>query len=273
MSVVHQALNKITPAQIQEGRRAIQKMKIRRNDMVELQELYRSLVFQDLPERQGRTDDLVELIGTSAGEGIYISGFLSRCLQFGLKGDVCEFGVAQGATSRLLAREIQHTNKTLWLFDSFEGLPEPTIEDELIDDIFGLGDMQSYAGTMKCQRTEVEGRLAAVGFPENRRQIREGWINQTLASKDVPSEVCFSYVDLDFYEPILDALRFLHSRTPVGGVVVVDDYGFFSSGAKTAVDEFVEDCQGQWEIIMPLAPAGKFCVLVRRHDASSGHER
>jgi hypothetical protein len=242
-------------------------LNIRRNDMVELEALYRSMVFQDLAQRPGRTDDLLELIGTSAGEGIYICGFLARCLQFGLDGDVCEFGVAQGATSRLLAREIQNTSKDLWLFDSFEGLPEPTIEDELIDDIFELGDMQSYAGTMKCQRSEVEGRLDSVGFPQNRRRIREGWINKTLATSDVPSRVCFSYVDLDFYEPIRDALQFLHTRTPVGGVIVVDDYGFFSSGAKTAADEFVAEMKGQWDLVMPLEPAGKFCVLIRRHDS------
>ncbi len=73
---------------------------------------------------------------------------LNRAL--GLDGDVCEFGVAQGATSALIANEIRGTEKDLWLFDSFEGLPKPTDHDILIDDIFNLGSIDRYQGTMAC---------------------------------------------------------------------------------------------------------------------------
>lgn len=70
-------------------------------------------------------------------------------------------------------------------------------------------------------------------------------------------------MDFDFYEPIKIALELLDQRLPIGGVAIVDDYGFFSEGAKTAVDEFVEDRKPKY--IKQPSPewAGHFCVLQR----------
>jgi len=254
-----QTLQKLTPDQQRTA--ALERLQIRRPDADELEGLYRMLVFQDLPEREGRSEDLFNLIGTTIGEGLYICGYLNRALH--LEGDICEFGIAQGATSRLLANEIRESGKNLWLFDSFEGLPEPSEKDGLIDDIFGLGSMQAYAGTMRCSPDEARTKLAAIGFPDEQIKIEAGWINETIAQGRVPEKVCFAYVDFDFYEPILDAMRYLDKAMPPGGAVVVDDYGFFSSGAASAVDEFVEASGGRWRRVMPLAPAGKFCVLLR----------
>ena len=77
---------------------------IHRQDAVELEELYRRFVFPDLPRRDGRAALLNDLIGTTVSEAIYIVQSLHQSLRNA--GDVCEFGVAQGTTSRLLAAEI-----------------------------------------------------------------------------------------------------------------------------------------------------------------------
>ena len=77
--------------------------KIHCNDAVEIEELYHKFVFPDLPRRAGRAELLNELIGTSIGEAIYMIHYLHEAVT--LPGDVCEFGVAQGATSALLAAE------------------------------------------------------------------------------------------------------------------------------------------------------------------------
>ncbi len=261
MSSMLKALQRLSPEQRRLS--AIERLTIRRGDSAEIEALYRMQVFQDMPDRVDRAEDLFNLIGTSIGEGMYICGYLNRCLH--LPGDVCEFGVAQGATSRLIAGEIRDTDKSLWLFDSFEGLPEPSEEDELIDDIFDLGNIKAYRGQMRCSPDEVRSRLAEVGFPESRQHIREGWIEERLSGSDLPERVMFAYVDFDFYSPILTALRFLDERMHPGSVVIVDDYGFFSSGAQKAVDEFVESADGRWRRVMPLAPAGKFCILLRHY--------
>lgn len=242
---------------------AMERLTLRRGDVDELEALYRMFVFNDLPERNDRSEDLFNLFGTTIGEGLYICGHLNRCLH--LPGSVCEFGIAQGATSRLLANEIRQTNKDLWLFDSFEGLPEPTEQDNLIDDIFNLGSMDAYAGTMKCSPDQVRANLAAIDFDDSRVRIKPGWIDDTFEQGDLPEQVCFAYVDFDFYDPIRITLDYLDKAVPPGGAVIVDDYGFFSSGAATAVDEFLDRTEGRWRKLMPLEPAGKFCILLRSY--------
>lgn len=233
---------------------------IHRQDAAEVEHLYRRFLFTDLPEREGRARDLSDLIGTTVSEAIYVI----KNLHDGLKvtGDICEFGVAQGATSRLLASEIMPLmDRKFWLFDSFEGLPAPTKEDILIHDIFKLGSMDKYKGTMASPETEVLGKLASINFPRERIKIKKGWVKDSIKSGDLPQKVAFAYVDFDFYDPIKDALEFLDQRMPAGGRIVVDDYGFFSEGAQLAVDQFVAAMGGRYKFDMPLSFAGHFCIL------------
>jgi O-methyltransferase len=90
---------------------------------------------------------LARLMGTPPSEAYFIVQALSKCKD--VPGDVCEFGVAQGETSALIANEIaQFSNKCLHLFDSFEGLPNPSDKDQLKDDIYSFRSIESYAGTM-----------------------------------------------------------------------------------------------------------------------------
>jgi len=228
----------------------------------ELEAVYRHFLFPELPVREGRAKLLARLEGTQIGEALYVLDSLHRSL--GVEGDVCEFGVAQGATSALLASEIASTEKRLWLFDSFEGLPRPTAKDVLIDDIFDLGSIDKYQGTMAFGQNSVIGRLRDIQFPPGRVSIVPGFIEKTIKNPGLPEKVCFAYVDFDFYEPIRIALDFLDRVIPPGGHAVVDDYGWFSAGAQEAVDEFVAAHPERWDLALPISPAGKFALLTRR---------
>ena len=233
----------------------------------EIEGCYRDLLFPEIPERANRPDLMQQLLGTSTGEAMYILGSLYRSLS--CPGDVCEFGIAQGATSALLANEIRGTDKKLWLFDSFEGLPRPTEKDKLIDDIFNLGSMEAYTGQMACDVSMVKNRLETIAFPLNRVEIVPGFIEKTIHLPRLPSSVSFAYVDFDFYEPILIALNYLDRTLSRGGHIVVDDYGWFSSGAQTAVDEFMSVHASDYEITFPIKSAGHFVVL-RRSSSGAG---
>lgn len=230
--------------------------------VAEAHDALRALLFPQLPLTPGRTDLMVHLLGTGIGEAMYVLAALHASLAE--PGDVCEFGIAQGATSALLANEIRATDKQLWLYDSFQGLPNPAPQDQLKDDIFRLGSMARYEGEMRCAQDEVENRLALIGFPRERVQLRAGWIHETLAAVAGPRPVCFAYVDFDFYAPIAHTLAYLDSHLAPGGRIVVDDYDFFSTGAKTAVDEFIQRTGNRWQMELPQGFAGKFCLLRRR---------
>ncbi len=226
----------------------------------EIEAAYQEFVFRDgSSSDETRLDLLAVLEGTAVSEALYILHALSEALP--LEGDVCEFGIAQGATSALMAHAILETTKHLWLFDSFEGLPKPTDKDQLKDDIFGLGSMAAYEGTMANPQHLVERRLHAIRFPTTRVHIVPGFIETTIEQGPLPERVCFTYVDFDFYEPIRTALRFLDEVLVTEGVVIVDDYDFFSTGAKTAVDEFMDAHKKRYTLSLPARSGGHFCIL------------
>ena len=186
-----------------------------------------------------RTPLLGRLLGTPPSQAYEIIMALGNTEH--IEGDVCEFGVAQGETSALIANEISNSSKILHLFDSFAGLPAPTDKDQLKDDIFSLGSMDAYMGEMSCPLDMVKSRLAMINFPESRYQTHQGFIEELVKTKrGFPEKVSFAFVDFDFYEPIKIALDYLDTTLSNGGIIMVDDYDFFSTGAKTATDEFIE---------------------------------
>jgi len=214
-----------------------------------------------LPANDLRKRILMRLLGTPPTEAFYILDGLNRTRD--LPGDVCEFGVAQGETSSLIANEIMAGSKKLFLYDPFEGLPKPTEKDQLKDDIFNLGNMEAYTGTMSCPEDLVLERLKTIGFNSSRTVIHKGFVEADFASLErLPEKVSFAYVDFDFYEPILIVLEALHAKLPQGAIVVVDDYDFFSTGAKTAVDEFVRR-HPEYVLEIPEKILGHFCVLTK----------
>ena len=210
---------------------------------------------------------LARLLGTPPSEAYFIVQALAKCK--GISGDVCEFGVAQGETSALIANEIQSCNKNLHLFDSFEGLPSPTDKDQLKDDIFSLGSMEAYTGTMSCPEEMVRNRLSAISFPQNRTVIHKGFIDQVLRNDSgLPQKISFAYMDFDFYEPVKAGLEFFHQKNSAGSMIVVDDYDYFSTGAKTAVDAFIEEKNSRgmiYECVVPDTKYGYFAVITRKN--------
>jgi hypothetical protein len=227
--------------------------------IAELEGSYRECVFPNVPPDPTRLELLRGLRGTGISEAMYILAALhgSRTIP----GDVCEFGIAQGATSALIANEIRDSDKHLWLFDSFSGLPKPTTKDRLIDDIFNLGSIDAYEGEMVHDMGEVKQRLDDIAYPPSRVSIVPGFIETTITLPNLPDVISFAYVDFDFYEPISIALAFLTARMAAGGHIVVDDYGWFSEGAQIAVDELLTDQAGVFELQLPIPAAGRFAML------------
>jgi O-methyltransferase len=178
-----------------------------------------------------------DLKGTSLVEALNIVESIMSIIN--LEGDICEFGVAQGKTSKLMAYLIKDTKKRLYLFDSFKGLPKPSKEDVLKDDIFKLGSMKSYEGKMSHNKLKVISELQSIKFNLDRVEINEGFFNQNnINTFKIPDIISFAYIDFDFYQPTYDVLITIQKRLISGSILIVDDYDFFSTGAKTAVDEW-----------------------------------
>lgn len=228
----------------------------------QIESFFLEKIFKDI-----KTDDfgkklLSELYGTSISEAFYIIHYLRNSLK--LSGDICEFGVGNGATSVLLGYEIKKTNKKLFLFDSFKGLSKPTPKDRLINDIFGLGSMHKYEATMAYTQKDVLEKLSSIKFPKTRLNIIPGFIEKTILNKRVPKKVCFGYLDFDLHSPTKIALEFLDKVLISGGYIIVDDYDYFSTGVKTAVDEFMVKYKNKYDLIHPHKFAGHFCIIKKK---------
>ena len=72
-------------------------------------------------------------------------------------------------------------------------------------------------------------------------KIIKGDVRETLTiEKNLPEKISLLRLDTDFYESTKKELEVLYPKLVKGGILIVDDYGFFS-GSKKAVDEFLEN--------------------------------
>jgi O-methyltransferase len=146
-----------------------------------------------------------------------------------LRGDAAECGVYTGGTALLLSRVLAHESRCLYLFDSFEGLPEV---DPAKDEWF-------YAGEFKTDSVESVERVLK-DF-EDATEIRQGWIPETFGGLEDKRYV-FVHVDVDLYRSALDCCEYFYPRLVPGAVMVFDEYGFLEAhGERDAVDEFFAD--------------------------------
>ncbi len=176
-----------------------------------------------------------------------------------VEGDFVELGCYEGDTSLLLAEVLRDYNKgdscgkpvenfkkrKLWIYDSFEGLPEKTEADESV-----LGE-DFREGELFVTKRAVKERFLRAGLmvPE----IKKAWF-QNLTEMDLPEKVAFAFLDGDLYESIKDSLKLVGPKMALGGVILVHDYKNSAlPGVAKAVDEWNRGRKLKIEIFQSLA--------------------
>ena len=150
-----------------------------------------------------------------------------------LPGDVVEFGCYAGDTSVLLAEALkQAPDKWLYLYDSFEGLPEKTIEDQT------AAGWRFKAGELKVSPETVAHKFKKLSLPEP--VIVKKWFDQ-LDDSDLPSQISFALLDGDFYASIKTSFEKVAPLLTPGGIIVVHDFRNAElPGVAKAVNEFLD---------------------------------
>jgi O-methyltransferase len=158
---------------------------------------------------------------------------LEKVLEQGTEGAIVEFGCYIGTTSLFIRRLLDARNDTreFHVYDSFEGLPPKTAEDES-----RAGD-QFQAGELAVSKKDFLQQFKKAGLRPP--IIRKGWFSD-LTEADVPDKVAFAFLDGDFYGSIRDSLKLIRPRLQKGSTLVIDDYAREAlPGAARAVRELM----------------------------------
>lgn len=138
-----------------------------------------------------------------------------------IEGSTAEFGVYQGGSAKVISDALP--NKFLHLFDTFTGIPFRGNADihEVGDfsDTF-LNDVRNLIGH---HNTWYHVGLFPAGF-------------------DSDEKFCLVHLDCDQYQSMKDGLEFFYPRMSVGGIIIIDDYGWQRCpGVKKSVDAFLSN--------------------------------
>ncbi len=147
-------------------------------------------------------------------------------------GDIVECGVYNGGSAALMASVGVRSplDRTIWLFDSFEGLPQPTERDG--------AEARTCGWWCHGDLAKVRAVLDRMRIPESRCRIVKGWFHDTFPSAEV-GDIALLHIDADWYDSVRLCLERFYDSVRPGGYVVIDDYGHWE-GCRRATDEFLK---------------------------------
>ena len=155
-----------------------------------------------------------------------------------IPGDLIETGVwAGGATVFMRGVLAAHgdTSRTVWVADSFAGLPSPELTQYEED---AGEEWWSRESWFAIPLDVVERNFARYGLLDDQVRFLAGWFHETLPNAPI-DQLALIRLDGDMYGSTMDALRYLYPKLSVGGYVIVDDYSL--PKCQAAVDRYRAD--------------------------------
>ena len=134
------------------------------------------------------------------------------------QGDVVECGTWKGASAAVLSLVCALTGRTLWVCDSFEGLPDDNLERHV-----GMhtGVYGHYQPGMFCGRLqEVQENIQRYGRID-RCHFVQGFFSASLKALKMP--IAFAFLDVDLVSSTRDCLRYLWPLLTENGWIYCDD--------------------------------------------------
>lgn len=170
---------------------------------------------------------------------------LEKILAADILGDVVEFGCYVGTTSVPLGWRLANTEKKFYVYDSFEGLPEKSSQDQ------SPAGMQFVAGELFASKKQLIKNFKQAGVPLP--SITKAWFSN-LTPTQIPEHISFAFLDGDYYHSVLDPLKLIWDRLTPGAIVIVDDYANEAlPGAAKAVDKWLHTHSAKLRVEHSLA--------------------
>lgn len=168
---------------------------------------------------------------------------MNYILDRNIAGDIVECGVWRGGSSLLAALILKSRNisdRKLYLYDTFQGMPAPTEFDVDKYGRTGLEMMEQYGdevGWCYAPLAEVQSAFSIHNFDFEINFI-QGDVLETLP-KTKPDTISVLRLDTDWYESTAAEFEILYPRLSSGGVLIIDDYGCWA-GSRKATDDYFD---------------------------------
>lgn len=194
-----------------------------------------------------------------------------------IPGDIVECGVWRGGSMMLAAlvlRNLGDTQRHLWLYDTFEGLPKPDPEKDV--DLWGNSQFDQWE---KHRRTdelsaladvsveEVRDNMASTDYPLDKVELVKGMVQRTIPARQ-PDEIGLLRLDTDWYNSTVWELHHLYPRIVDGGALIIDDYGHLR-GQRQAVDEYFA-ARNAFPLLHRIDYSGRLVIKQPRRDGGNG---
>jgi hypothetical protein len=174
-----------------------------------------------------------------------VQSCVETVIEDAIPGDLIETGVWRGGCT-IFMRGILAAHgvreRSVWLADSFEGLPSPDTARYPLDSFSQLHAQNELA----VSRDEVEANFRRYGLLDEQVRFVEGWFEQTLPTLRGHTWAVIR-LDGDLYQSTIEALENLYPGLSPGGYCIIDDYGTYP-----ACRQAVQDYRGMHAITEPI---------------------
>jgi hypothetical protein len=158
-------------------------------------------------------------------------------------GAIVECGVWRGGSIMAAALTLLRLGSTrpLWLYDTFEGMPPPS---EIDVDFQGRSAAELMAVEApdesliwaRSSLDDVKAGMDATGYPPDLVTYVVGTVETTIPER-IPDQIALLRIDTDWYSSTYHELVHLWPRLVPGGILIIDDFGFWA-GARRAVETY-----------------------------------
>jgi O-methyltransferase len=191
-----------------------------------------------------------------------------------MPGAIVECGVWKGGSMMAVARTLLglgRTTKDLYLFDTFDGMTEPTDKDVHrtghTAKIMLSREPEKEGSTLwaRAPLDQVRTAMGLIGYPESKVHFVEGKVEDTIPNR-APDKISLLRLDTDWYESTKHELVHLYPRLIPGGILILDDYGCWR-GARRATDEYFQE-NGPSPLLLRVDDGGQRVAVKPNTDAA-----
>ncbi len=184
-----------------------------------------------------------------------------------IPGEIVECGVWKGGSAMICALSLLHfgeMNRDIYLYDTFTGMVEPSPRDislngEIALDTYHELITHEYNNWCYAPFDEVSKNILSTGYPIEKIKLIKGKVEDTIP-KYSPSKIAILRMDTDWYSSTFHQFTHLYPLVPKGGVVIIDDYGYWQ-GCKEATDDYFRQ-RGDFILLNRIDDGGRIGVKI-----------